>query len=200
MATRAAVSVALATLLWMASAPPQAPVPTTEPVAPDISARLGVLERRARLLVESANEVEARYWRDVEPIERALLFRARNPGLARLAAWAVVREAESRHLPPELLAAVMQVENPWLVQDTVSFAGAVGWMQVMPFHAEDGGHPCGSDLTDGPTSVCYGADILRKYLGAALDEAIQRALLRYNGCMSAPGCEMYADRVLARMQ
>jgi soluble lytic murein transglycosylase-like protein len=76
--------------------------------------------------------------------------------------------------------------------------GAVGWMHVMPFHAS-AVHPCGPDLTDGPTSVCYGADILRSYLGEALDAAIRAALLRYNGCVRTPGCEAYADLVLRNL-
>ncbi len=164
-----------------------------------LEARLAKMERQAALLAESATEVEARYQDDVEPIERALLARARSPEFAKIAAWALVREAETRHLSPALLAAVLQVENPWLVPDTTSFAGAVGWMQIMPFHAADGAHPCGTDLTDGPTSVCYGADILRGYMGAALDQAIRAALLRYSGCVRTPGCEAYADHVLRRL-
>jgi len=160
-----------------------------------LDARLAKMERQAGLLEESAREVRDRYWRDVEPIERALLRRARSPELAKAAAWALVREAEGRHLSPALLAAVLRVENPWLVPDTVSYAGAVGWMQVMPLHVTEG-HPCGEDLTDGPTSVCYGADILRGYLGRALDDAIRAALLRYNGCVSTPGCEIYATKVV----
>ena len=162
-------------------------------------AALGKSERKARLLTESADEVLGVYVADVEPIERALLPRARDPILARQAAWALVREAKTRHLSPALLAAVLQVENPWLVPDTTSYAGAVGWMQVMPFHAADGDHPCGTDLKDGPTSVCFGADILRGYLGTALDQAIRAALLRYNGCIRTPGCEAYADHVLRRV-
>uniref|UniRef100_A0A6M3K986 Putative transglycosylase n=1 Tax=viral metagenome TaxID=1070528 RepID=A0A6M3K986_9ZZZZ len=166
-----------------------------------LDARLSKIERQARLLSGSAVEVERRYGADVEPIELALLStgRVRDPLSARVAAWALVREAESRHLSPALLAAVLQVENPWLIPDTTSFVGAVGWMQVMPFHAEDGSHPCGPDLTDGPTSVCFGADILRSYLGSALDDAIRVALLRYNGCVTTPGCEVYADHVLRRL-
>lgn len=196
MAARALVGVTLAALIWLA--PARAPV--QEAVAPDLSGRLAVMEQKARLLTESADEVERRYAVDVLPIESALLStgRVRDHRLARVAAWALVREAESRHLSPALLAAVMQVENPWLVSDTVSFAGAVGWMQVMPFHADES-NPCGSDLTDGPTSVCFGADILRGYLGTALDKAIRVALLRYNGCVRTPGCENYAETVTRRL-
>lgn len=184
----------------LAVAPPRAPAGYLLDEVRVLDARLSGLERRARLLVESASEVEVIYWTEVEPLERALLARARDPEQARVAAWALVREAETRHVSPALLAAVLQVENPWLIADTSSSAGAVGWMQIMPFHARDGRHACGPDLTDGPTSVCYGAAILRKYLGRALDDAIRRALLAYNGCVRTPGCELYADHVLARAQ
>lgn len=160
------------------------------------------MERKASVLLESATEVERRYWTDVYPIEAGLLStgRVRDPGMARQAAWAIVLESERRHLSPRLIAEVMKVENPWLVRDTVSYAGAVGWMQVMPFHAADGAHPCGTDLTDGPTSVCFGADILREYIGRALDDALRQALLRFNGCRTTPGCERYAVDIMAALE
>lgn len=186
--------------VMLAVAPPQAPAGESLDLGA-VDAQLSRLERQAQLLAESAAEVEAKYWTEVEPLERALRARARDPELAKAAAWALVREAETRHVSPALLAAVLLVENPWLIPDTASYAGAVGWMQIMPFHARDGLHShCGDDLTDGPTSVCYGADILAKYLGRALDDAIRRALLAYNGCRRTPGCEVYADHVLARTQ
>jgi soluble lytic murein transglycosylase-like protein len=174
------------------------PVTAVEPSDAQLLSRLDLLERQAAILSQSMDEVTTKYYRDVRPIETALLRRASRPDLAKAAAWAVVREAESRHLSPALVAAVLQVENPWLAPDTVSYAGAVGLMQVMPFHVSDN-HPCGVDLTDGDTNVCYGADILRSYLGRALDDALRVALLRYNGCVRTPGCERYAAHVTARL-
>ena len=168
-----------------------------EPTVPDPMVQLATMERQAAALSASMDGDVTRYVREVFSIERALLRRARDPWLARQAAWAIVAEAETRELSPALVAAVLMVENPWVVSDTVSHAGAVGWMQVMPMHV--GNYDCGLDLTDGKTSVCYGATILRGYLGTALDEAIRSALLRYNGCVSTPGCELYAQRVLARV-
>lgn len=172
--------------------------PTTEHVDVDPNGQLAVMERRAHLLGASIDGTLTLYRRDVLPLELALLStgRVRDPMQARWAAWALVRESGSRHLSPMLLTAIMQVENPWLVTDTTSGAGAVGWMQVMPMHVRDD-HPCGTDLTDGAMNVCYGADIWRTYLGRALDEAITKALLKYSGCVRTPGCEVYADRVLA---
>ena len=155
----------------------------------------------AQVLQETGDEVIRKYVRDVFPIEYALLKtgRVRDPFMARMAALALVLEGERWGMGPRVLTSILQEENPWLVPDTTSFAGAVGWMQVMPFHAIDGRHPCGPDLTDGPTSVCYGADIFRSYFGRALRRAMEQALLNYNGCVNTPGCEMYAQRVLARV-
>jgi hypothetical protein len=192
---RAVVGLVLAALIYVS--PP--PAPRQEPVGlGDLSGRLDVMERKARLLLASNAELQARYRRDVAPIEWALAKRAVDPMLARQAAWAIVREAESRHLDPRLLAAILQVENPWLIPDTVSYAGATGFMQVMPLHVT-ADNPCGTDLTDGNVSVCYGADILRAYMGRALDDAIRTGLLMYNGCVKTPGCETYADKVLGKV-
>lgn len=178
-------------------------MPAPEPLDQNalMDARIGAYERRAEPLMGHASQVDRTYWRDVLPIEDALLRtgRVREPALARVAAWSVVLEAERRNLSPALVAAVLQVENPWLVRDTVSFAGAVGWMQIMPQHVTEG-HPCGTDLTNGPVNVCYGSAILRAYIGEALDMALRDALNRYGGCVRTPGCERYATNVLARMQ
>ena len=161
----------------------------------DVEAEVARMERQAALLSASLDGDVTRYVRHVFPIERALLRRARDPWLARQAAWAIVAEAETRELSPALVAAVLMVENPWLVPDTTSFAGAVGWMQIMPVHVR-ADHPCGTDLTDGITSVCYGSTILRDYLGRALDKAIRESLNAYNGCVRTPGCETYATKVV----
>lgn len=165
-----------------------------EPAGPDRVAQVASMKRQAAALSASMAGDITRYVRDVEPIERALLRRARDPWLARQAAWALVLEAEERDLSPRLVSQVLRVENPWLAADTVSSAGAVGWMQVMPLHVR-ADHPCGTDLTDGITSVCYGSTILRDYLGRALDRAIRESLNAYSGCVRTPGCESYATKV-----
>lgn len=188
---------AMVVLLALCAAPflPRTTRTRIEHAVYDVRAELAAMERQAATLSESMDRDLTRYVRDVEPIERALLRRARDPWLARQAAWAVVLEAETRELSPALVAAVLQVENPWLVPDTTSYAGAVGWMQIMPMHVYDS-HPCGTDLTDGPTSVCYGSAILRDYLGRALDRAIREGLNAYNGCVRTPGCSTYATKVV----
>ncbi|HUT60652.1 MAG TPA: lytic transglycosylase domain-containing protein [Phycisphaerae bacterium] len=186
-------------------APPTPQLWGRERVEPDPMVQVAAMKRRAQVLQDTGDEVIRKYVRDVFPLEYALLKtgRVRDPWMARVAAWALVLEGEKRDMRPRLFASIMQEENPWLVPDTTSYAGAVGWMQVMPFHAVAGGRhrvACGSDdLTAGPVSVCYGADIYRLYFGRALRRALEQALDGYSGCVSKPGCELYAQRVLARV-
>ena len=120
--------------------------------------------------------------------------------LAQDIAWSVVVESRIAGVNPWFMVAVIQVENPWLKPDTVSYAGAIGITQVMPMHAGKWG--CGDDLTDIRTNVCSGARIMASYLArhwkAFGAEANRRAMLAYNGCVRTPGCESYADNVLSR--
>jgi soluble lytic murein transglycosylase-like protein len=101
------------------------------------------------------------------------------------------------HIDPRLLLAVVTVENPWLEPDAMSSAGAVGLMQVMPFHAGEWGCS-GEDLTDPDVNVCHGTRILADAI-RRLNGDLERALLRYNGCVrgtNTPDCHLYARRVL----
>ena len=124
----------------------------------------------------------------LEAVTSILAPRARDTADLREVATIVVAESRRLHLDPRMIASVIRVENPWLIRDTTSSAGAVGIMQVMPFHA--GNYGCSGPLDDSEVSVCLGASILREYLEGAL----RAALLRYNGCSRAY-CRGYADRV-----
>ena len=83
-----------------------------------------------------------------------------------------------------------------VVVGAVSRSGAVGLMQVMPFHA--GSYGCASaDLRLVDANICHGARILHTYL--VRTRSVPRALRRYNGCVSGtvtPGCHRYPLRVL----
>lgn len=130
------------------------------------------------------------------PLARALARRTHNPAVAERAAWAVTREAGRLKVSPSLLAAVLLVENRGLDSSAVSSAGAVGLMQVMPFHA--GSYGCAStDLRTVDANICHGARILAIYL--VRTHSVPRALQRYNGCVTGtvtPGCHRYPMRVL----
>ena len=120
--------------------------------------------------------------------------RATDPKNLLSIAALVVREARLKRVDPLMVAAIMQVENPWLLRDAVSSAGAVGLMQVMPLHEDEWG--CSGPLHDAETSICLGTAIFAAYLA----ESLRDALLRYNGCASRnPRCQGYPDMVMGNL-
>ena len=142
-------------------------------------------------------ELSDYYSSEVAPIERVLLHYRNNEELTGRIAASLVREASAVGVEPRLLLAVLLVENPWLDPDIRSSVGAVGLMQVMPVHR--GGWSCGYDLEDIDTNVCLGARVFKHYLDRS-DGELERALLRYNGCVTGsntPDCHLYPSRVLA---
>ncbi len=107
-------------------------------------------------------------------------------------AIAVARHSYAVGVEPHLTLAVMRVENPWLIADTVSYAGAVGLLQVMPKYWDDSFEHCGSDLTNVEVNVCKGTEILRYYIDTT--DTLNEALLAYNGCRSQH-CQSYSTHV-----
>jgi soluble lytic murein transglycosylase-like protein len=122
-----------------------------------------------------------------------------DPDHATRIALALVREGANADVDSRLLLAVVAVENPWLEPGARSPSGAVGLMQVMPFHA--GAWGCASsDLTDLEVNICHGTKILADAIRRQ-DGDLRRALLRYNGCVrgtNTPNCHLYPARVLGR--
>jgi soluble lytic murein transglycosylase-like protein len=155
-------------------------------------------ERRAARVEGRGRDLERFYLTRLDPLVRDLVALRSDEAWAKRLAVALVREGSYAGVDPRLLLAVVTVENPWLEPDALSPVGAVGLMQVMPFHA--GGWGCESDdLTDPEANVCHGtrilADALRRF-----DGDLERALLRYNGCVhgaNTPDCRLYPRRVLA---
>jgi soluble lytic murein transglycosylase-like protein len=182
------------------------PVPLgTAPVGAEIVAHespaLDDIARRLDRLEVEARDLESRGIHEMAPLVRTLVEDFSAPhALASRIARALVRAARETAIEPQLLLAVLLVENPWLDPEARSFVGAVGLMQVMPFHAGAWGCP-GADLTDPDVSICHGARILAHALvrsGGDLD----RALLRYNGCVhgtNTPDCHRYPEWVRSRM-
>ena len=139
--------------------------------------------------------------------ERAVWFATMEPRLQRYVADAKEREqilhnvhCESRRvgIPPELVLAVMDVESRF-DRFAVSSAGAVGLMQVMPMH-EGNWPPCEPNLENVEANICHGARIFAHYFRAE-NGHIERALLRYNGCVrgtNTPDCHRYPYHVYAR--
>jgi soluble lytic murein transglycosylase-like protein len=110
------------------------------------------------------------------------------------AAAAIMKYARLHALDPLLVVGVIGVENASLKPRARSKVGARGVMQVMPSWRRDI-RTCGDDLRLIHVNVCFGTRILR----IALDQStsVREALLRYNGCVRAPGCHKYADAVFS---
>lgn len=102
-------------------------------------------------------------------------------------------EARRLQLPPGLVMAVIDVEsrfNRW----AVSYAGAVGLMQIMPFWPRELGMT-NDELVRVQKNIRMGCTILKFYLDREKGD-YARALARYNGSL---GRRTYSDLVLDRL-
>jgi hypothetical protein len=166
------------------------------PEAREAPATMEVLEVRAALMSRGIGKVEAYYDSRVAPIEKILAPYHKDRDLVRTISVALVAEAERVEMDPRALASVLLVENPWLDPDIRSPVGAVGLMQVMPFHA--GRWKCESpDLEQVRANICHGARIFSAYLRQHRGN-VDRALLSYNGCVrgtNTPDCHLYPGKV-----
>lgn len=91
-------------------------------------------------------------------------------------------EAMRAGVDPNLVLAVIHVESGFK-QYVVSHAGAVGYMQVMPFWKNYVGQTADS-LFDLRTNLRYGCTVLRYYLDLENGD-LSRALARYNGSLGS---------------
>lgn len=166
------------------------------------AAKLDGLAVRLDRLEEDVSDLRAIATDEVDPLRRVLQDdHSAPPGMAARIATALVRESHRTGLDAGLLLAVLLVENPWLDPEARSPVGAVGLMQVMPFHA--GAWTCdGTDLTDPEVNICHGASILAHALQRARGD-LDTALLRYNGCVhgrNTPDCHRYPAWVRHALQ
>jgi soluble lytic murein transglycosylase-like protein len=161
--------------------------------------KFDVLLERSRALDTSLKQVEAVYQEQLQPIERVLLDYNHDQRLVRRVATALVGEGHRAGLSPDLLLAVLLVENPDLKPGAQSVVGARGLMQVMPLHRGNW-RACSQSMDSIEGNICYGAQIFKDNLRAAGGN-IERALLRYNGCVkgtNTPTCGQYPYHVFAR--
>jgi soluble lytic murein transglycosylase-like protein len=93
-------------------------------------------------------------------------------------------------IPPGLVMAIIDIESRFN-RYAVSYAGAVGMMQVMPFWPESLGMRR-HQLTKVPENIRMGCAIFRFYLKRE-NNNIARALARYNG---STGKRWYSDKVI----
>jgi len=102
----------------------------------------------------------------------------------------VHKEATRAEISPELVISVIHVESAFNSY-AVSYVGAQGLMQVMPFWKKELGR--GDDnLIDTNTNLRYGCTILKHYLDREKGDWT-RALARYNGSL---GRTKYPEKVM----
>ena len=158
------------------------------------------------LLIAQASQIERAlkgvdelYEGEVRPLERIILRYRNDERLAKRIATALVKEGHRTGIAPDILLAVMLVENPWIEPSARSPVGARGLMQVMPGHKGQW-KACPGGLDDIESNICYGAQIFRDYLRQTGN--VETALLRYNGCVNGtntPNCHLYPQQVFARV-
>jgi soluble lytic murein transglycosylase-like protein len=167
-------------------------------IAQDISRQAPTPELRAAL-IEAANDsegFESRFHAEVWLLDMVTRLEPLVPDEKRRLRIlrTVYREAKLADLPPELVLAVIQVESRFQ-RYAVSWAGAQGLMQVMPFWVEEIGRPQ-DNLFDLDTNLRYGCTILRHYLDLENGD-LSKALARYNGSV---GEYWYPTRVQAALE
>ena len=160
----------------------------------------------ADLLIGRAAELKHAFRRvdvvaadQVEPLARVIREYRNDDRLARRIATALVREGRRAGVQPDILMAVMLVEDPWIDPGVRSPVGAQGLMQIMPGHRGQW-KACPVSLEDIESNICYGAQIFKSYLQEEHGQ-VESALLRYNGCVrgtNTPNCREYPMAVFAR--
>lgn len=102
----------------------------------------------------------------------------------------VHKEATRADISPELVISVIHVESAFNSY-AVSYVGAQGLMQVMPFWKKELGRK-DDNLINTSTNLRYGCTILRHYLDREKGDWT-RALARYNGSL---GRTKYPEKVM----
>lgn len=130
----------------------------------------------------------------VQLITRLLTANGAPAARATPVAEAIMKYARVHALDPLLVVGIIGVENATLAPGARSSVGARGVMQVMPLWKRYITN-CGTDLRQVEVNICFGTRVLR----IALDEtnSVREALLRYNGCVRAPGCHSYPTSVFS---
>ncbi|MCA6065207.1 lytic transglycosylase domain-containing protein [Thalassolituus marinus] len=102
----------------------------------------------------------------------------------------VHQEATRAELSPELVMSLIHVESAF-DRFALSYVGAQGYMQIMPFWKKEIGRP-DDNLMNTATNLRYGCTILKHYLKREKGDWI-RALARYNGSL---GRTKYPEKVM----
>ena len=117
--------------------------------------------------------------------------------LARRIASAIVVQGGKKNIDPALLVGVLLTEDAKLDPRAKSSVGALGLMQVMPFHAGKWAGCTSTDLFAIDSNICHGVSILADLIKRS--PSVSSALQRYNGCIrgtNTPNCHTYSGKVL----
>ena len=136
------------------------------------------------------DEFDAQVWL-VDMSSRLKRYRSMRHDETRLDLLRMVhQEATRAGLQPELVLSVIQIESAF-DRFALSYVGAQGYMQVMPFWKKEIGRE-EDNLMDTRTNLRYGCTILKHYLDREKGN-LTRALARYNGSL---GRVKYPEKVL----
>jgi soluble lytic murein transglycosylase-like protein len=161
-----------------------------EPLADSVRQRLSrMVSDRAPPSLHFRSSHDAQRWLDEMEKRLAKRIPDRRQRLELLRA--VHYEAVRARLDPQLVLGLIEVESGFR-KYAVSFAGARGYMQVMPFWVKLIGQS-NHNLFHLRTNLAYGCAILRHYLDVEKGD-YYRALGRYNGSL---GKGDYPNLVLA---
>ena len=105
--------------------------------------------------------------------------RSENPPMVRTVHDYIAISAQSFEINPQLIKAMITVESSWR-PSVVSHAGAMGYMQVMPFNAKRCDLLSPDELLNPEKNIDCGAQIISEEL-ERFDGDLVKALQVYNG-------------------
>ena len=153
-----------------------------EPLSASVRAALyRSISDEATPFLAFTNEAEARRW--LSAMSKRLASRIADRLRREEFLVSVHYEAKRAGLDPQLVLGVIQVESNFR-KYAVSHAGALGYMQVMPFWTQLIGRS-DDNLFHLRTNLRFGCVILRHYLDQEKGD-LYRALGRYNGSLGRP--------------
>ncbi|NOY71229.1 MAG: lytic transglycosylase domain-containing protein [Gammaproteobacteria bacterium] len=152
-----------------------------------------------QILIKAINETdsfsdrfEAEVW--LMDMSQRLKRRIKDPKKRLNLLKLVHYEAQRVDLPPELILAVIDIESNF-DRWALSYVGARGYMQVMPFWLKEMNRP-NDDLFTPETNVRMGCTILRFYVDKEKGD-LTRGLARYNGSL---GKTKYPNKVFLALR
>ena len=159
-----------------------------------VQAKVNIDQKLLQALRESSDDYsfednfEADIWLTIMSQKLAKFYPDEKKRLNFLAL--VHHEAKQANLNPELVLALIQTES-YFERFAISRAGALGYMQIMPFWLKELDRP-DENLFTSQVNIRFGCTILAHYLKREKGD-LRRALGRYNGSL---GRNKYPNKVI----